>query len=627
MSLDNQGIGFVSSYDTFNVWNGGITYSAGQGGGQVVAFTAQLYNATSGMIPCQLEVSMVQLSFCLIVGTATTGQQTAQTFTSVATGIFNTTTPAGSLAYGQAATFTISSLLQGSIYTSASLQPTNLTLASVYSLPSTQVCCYSTLHNDNVFALAAGGATGVSLDNQGIGFVSSYDTFNVWNGGITYSAGQGGGQVVAFTAQLYNATSGMIPCQLEVSMVQLSFCLIVGTATTGQQTAQTFTSVATGIFNTTTPAGSLAYGQAATFTISSLLQGSIYTSASLQPTNLTLASVYSLPSTQVCCYSTLHNDNVFALAAGGATGVSLDNQGIGFVSSYDTFNVWNGGITYSAGQGGGQVVAFTAQLYNATSGMIPCQLEVSMVQLSFCLIVGTATTGQQTAQTFTSVATGIFNTTTPAGSLAYGQAATFTISSLLQGSIYTSASLQPTNLTLASVYSLPSTQVCCYSTLHNDNVFALAAGGATGVSLDNQGIGFVSSYDTFNVWNGGITYSAGQGGGQVVAFTAQLYNATSGMIPCQLEVSMVQLSFCLIVGTATTGQQTAQTFTSVATGIFNTTTPAGSLAYGQAATFTISSLLQGSIYTSASLQPHEPHLGQCVQPSLHPGVLLQHPPQ
>ena len=86
----------------------------------------------------------VQLSFCLIVGTATTGQQTAQTFTSVATGIFNTTTPAGSLAYGQAATFTISSLLQGSIYTSASLQPTNLTLASVYSLPSTQVCCYST---------------------------------------------------------------------------------------------------------------------------------------------------------------------------------------------------------------------------------------------------------------------------------------------------------------------------------------------------------------------------------------------------------------------------------------------------------------------------------------------------
>ena len=467
----------------------------------------------------------------------------------------------------------------------------------------------------------------MSLDNQGIGFVSSYDTFNVWNGGITYSAGQGGGQVVAFTAQLYNATSGMIPCQLEVSMVQLSFCLIVGTATTGQQTAQTFTSVATGIFNTTTPAGSLAYGQAATFTISSLLQGSIYTSASLQPTNLTLASVYSLPSTQVCCYSTLHNDNVFALAAGGATGVSLDNQGIGFVSSYDTFNVWNGGITYSAGQGGGQVVAFTAQLYNATSGMIPCQLEVSMVQLSFCLIVGTATTGQQTAQTFTSVATGIFNTTTPAGSLAYGQAATFTISSLLQGSIYTSASLQPTNLTLASVYSLPSTQVCCYSTLHNDNVFALAAGGGHwGVIGQSRHwvrvqLRHVQCVEWWDHVLGGTGWRSSRGVHCTAVQRDQWHDPLSAGGQHGAAVLLSHRGHCHYwtadgADVHQCGHRHLQHHDPCRlTGLW----PGRHLHHQQPVT--------GQHLHLGFPTAHEPHLGQCVQPSLHPGVLLQHPPQ
>ena len=474
----------------------------------------------------------VQLSFCLVAGTAQSDLQSAATYNSVAYGVLTTSTRNSS--YTPSATYTVTSLSAAFQYTAGSPTPVPLTLAPPSSLTGNPACCGSGGVNNNAVYVTEGAAV-AGTSNGGLGLYSSYSTFTLWDSyRVQCTSGSCGGPYAELTVALYSPGSAKPVCApMPVSQtIQFSFCLIhgVGNTLNGLQTTATYNSVAYGIFTTTTPLAD--YSPQASYIIGSVLSGFHYTPGARTPVNLTLALPNSLTGNPACCGSGGVNNNYLYVYEGAAQ-ASSDNNGIGLYSSIATFNFWDGlRVQCYDGACGGLYGQLTVQQYTPTSGVIACApAELStVVQYAFCLITGSSNTGSQTWATYTSVASGIFTTAVP--QTVYTPASdSYYIGSILSGSHYIVGSPTPVNISIAPPQTLTGNPACCGSGGINNNYLYITEGYPFG-STDNGGMGFYSSYATFAFWDGyRVQCTAGQCG-TYGELTVELYTPGSSIPPC-----------------------------------------------------------------------------------------------
>jgi hypothetical protein len=360
-----------------------------------------VYNRTASPLPCVLA-QPAQFAFCLITGTAVSGDQSLATFTTVSSGVINTTSPSAST-YGS---FTAAAL-SGTQYTSSNPTPVPVSLAAAGSLPG----YYSNL-NDNGFSLS--GSSLASTDYEGLGLVSSYGSFVLYDQtSVTCSSGTCGQYGKLFVQQI-TATqpASSLPCAPAASVAQLQMCLITGSIS-GTETEQTFTTVTSAIVNLTITAETLIQQLEYTeeykaVTVASIVSGSSYNSTSGVVAPLSLAAPGSVPG-----YDSVEpNDNTIQLEgygyhydydyySGNALRAYLDTAGIGFNVSGRLFSVSSQGL-YENGVRLSDSYNLRVALYNGSEAPLPCA-PAQPVQFAFCLITGSAATGAQTLDTYATV--------------------------------------------------------------------------------------------------------------------------------------------------------------------------------------------------------------------------------
>ena len=170
---------------------------------------------------CVVAVSAgtVQLSFRLITGTASSGSQSALTFTSVTTGLSHTS----ALSYSPQGAYVVSSIVQGvqSTQLNSTLLPvTLLPPSSVYGSSASAV-------NDNSLTLTLSSSI-ATVDGHGLGLTSNYSTFDLYSSiSVRCFAGLCG-SYAQLTVQLHNTSNASlaqpIACQPTpiASTLQLS---------------------------------------------------------------------------------------------------------------------------------------------------------------------------------------------------------------------------------------------------------------------------------------------------------------------------------------------------------------------------------------------------------------------
>ena len=587
-SLDSYGIGLNVSNKLLSVSSQGL-YENGVRVSGYYSLQVALSNSSSAPLPCVLA-QPAQFAFCLITGTAVSGDQSLATFTTVSSGVINTTSATAS-DYGS---YTAAALT-GTQYTSSNPTPVPVSLATAGSLRGYNDEPYYL--NDNDFSLS--GSSLASTDNDGLGLVSSYGSFVLWSQSVTCTAGTCGTYGKLFVQLITAEQPNTLRCAPTASVAQLQVCLITGSiaGSETQQTEQTFSTVTSAIVNLTISPQQLIdlqdeddYSTRAV-SVASIVSGSTYNSTSGVLFSLSLAA----PSTVQSGYGL--NRNAIDLHFGdyyddGQYKASLDDYGIGLNVSNQLLSVSAYGL-YENGKSVSPYYSLQVAPYNSTSTPLRCA-PAQPVQFAFCLITGSASTGAQTLDTYATVSYGILNTTSSSFA-AYG---TYTVDGLLTGFTYTANSTTPQPMQLAPASTLEGGTYSYYYYDYNDNEFTLETSGAA--YTDADGLGLSSAYGSFDLWEDRVTCSAGSVCGQYGSMLVQRYNASLGStLPCAPQGTALQFSFCLQTGSSSTGQQTAESWSRIVSGRFNST---ATLLQANTQT-TVGAIVGGSSITSTDSTP------------------------
>ena len=575
--------------------------------GEYGSLVVQRYNASSGFtLPCEPLGSGLQFAFCLQTGSSSTGQQTAESWTRIVTGRFNTTATVL-----QADTLTT----VGAIIDGRSITPTNSAPVAVQLAEPASVT--GLLDNDNTFIVPSGASTAdeaAVTDANGLGFVTDDgETFVVYFTGessgsnpfnvlqVRCSGGGACGQWASLAVQLYDASSGTgtVHCSppTDAEVQAFSFCLITGSAATPQQSSATVATVTSGIWNATRAQSTDSYVVSALLSASqTVLSSSISAAAAnvaLLPTSFRVTGAGG---------GSVTVDNVFSYNADGLNSTQLDFYGLGLTSSLATFALNDGAVVEGSrdfGYGSPSVVQCQSgacgrfgQLvvapYSTGDAVVDCQPLTDVLQVEFCSIVGSSALGQ-TVDTYTAVTYGVFNSTSPAASsLPAGQP--LTIGAVVSAFQYTSTVSTPVNVSLAAVGSVSRDA----GNGGNDNVVYFDSGSSV-ASFDSAGLALLSSYATLLLDSQGA-YFAQSGVSQYSSLQLRLYNASAHPLLCSPTSDVIQFAFCLQTGSSE-AEQTSATFSVVLSGIFNTTSPIIS----STGVYQVATIVNGLLYTRAQL--------------------------
>ena len=488
-----NGIGFASAYSTLDYYSSYNVQCFGGPCGPYATLVVQPFNQSTGLVPCApIPISaVVQFSFCLITGSASTGVQSVATYASVTYGVLTTT----ATVYSSSATYTVGSVLQGLQYVSSNSTPVAVNLVGpggVYGHSYTDA--HGNYPSDNLITTYNAGVSAAGTTANGIGFASAYSTLDYYSSYNVQCFGGPCGPYATLVVQPFNQSTGLVPCApIPISaVVQFSFCLITGSASTGVQSVATYASVTYGVLTTT----ATVYSSSATYTVGSVLQGLQYVSSNSTPVAVNLVGpggVYGHSYTDA--HGNYPSDNLITTYNAGVSAAGTTANGIGFASAYSTLDYYSSYNVQCFGGPCGPYATLVVQPFNQSTGLVPCApIPISaVVQFSFCLITGSASTGVQSVATYASVTYGVLTTT----ATVYSSSATYTVGSVLQGLQYVSSNSTPVAVNLVGpggVYGHSYTDA--HGNYPSDNLITTYNAGVSAAGTTANGIGFASAYST-----------------------------------------------------------------------------------------------------------------------------------
>ena len=473
----------------------------------------------------------VQFSFCAAAGTANPafGVQTPSTYRTLVSGVLTTT----ALLYNAGATYTVSSVSATYAVSGSSVTyPAQLPAPNAVTFCNDDGCGSYYLPYDQRFTLST-SSSAVSIP-VGLAVSSSISSLLLTNRQIVACTLAGScGTYGTLNVQLYNASNPtfVIPCTPISATVRFSFCFETGTAnpTLGPQTTSTYRELWYGLLNTT----ALTYSPTGTYVASSFSDGFTVSSSNGTPQQAFVVAPNSVSfcDEDGCGSFYLPYNNQFTLQA-GSTQVVSSTVTLGFGSAASDVLLYHTNVYCTAGNCG-TYGSLQVQLYDASSGVMPCTPVTNTIQFSFCFETGTInpSTGNQTSASFRTAWSGILTTT----ALVYSPTGTYVMSSVSNGSFISSTMGNSSTVLVVPPGSISfcNEDGCGEFYIPYDNVFTLRMGTAQVAYAEGLALGTSAASAVLYGSSQRVSCTVGDCG-LYGTFSVQLYSASTGaVIPCE----------------------------------------------------------------------------------------------